>query len=224
LKIAGFIKNSFVDYPQQIAAVVFTSGCNMDCWFCHNRALIKGDCTHLPQEEIIDFLKKRVGKIDGVVVSGGEPTLQPDLIPFLQTLKSMGYLVKLDTNGSNPEVLATLLQSSLVDYVAMDIKAPAHKLEHVAKASRLQSKLHQSIAMLMCSQIDYEFRTTVVPELTLQDLEEMAQQIRGAANYALQQYRPIDGHVVTIPHNQTFMAEALKIAKQYVQNSFLRGF
>lgn len=224
MKIAGLVKNSFVDYPQQIAAVVFTSGCNMDCWFCHNSELIHGNCRLLPQQEVFNFLLSRIGKIDAVVISGGEPTLQPNLKQFILAIKSMGFLVKLDTNGSNPQVLAELLQEGLLNFVAMDIKAPPHKLERVAKAFDLSNKIMQSIALLKSSNIDYEFRTTLVPELDLQDLQEMTTMIKGAKNYVLQKYRPIDSDVITIPHNQTFIQNALKIAKNNVQNTFLRGF
>ena len=131
MNIGGLVKNSFVDYPQQIAAVIFTNGCNMNCWYCHNQDLITGTRARIPEDFVLSYLKERKNKIDGVVITGGEPTLQIDLLPFIKKIKDMGYLVKLDTNGSNPNILEELISLKLIDYIAMDIKAPKNKLNSI---------------------------------------------------------------------------------------------
>ena len=193
MQIAGLIKNSVVDYPGKIAAVVFTPGCNLDCYYCHNRFLLseetRGDL--LPAEEVLRFLDKRKKLLDGFVISGGEPTLQEDLQEFIQKVKSLGYKIKLDTNGTNPERLKDLLDSKLLDYVAMDFKAPFLKHGQICgiDAPPVLEKIKESIKLLLTGPIEYEFRTTFVPELKQEDILEMAEYIQGARLYVLQQYR-----------------------------------
>ena len=162
MEIAGFIKNSFLDFPGKIAAVLFTPGCNMDCWYCHNRQLW-AEQKRIDADEIDQFLDSHKGFIDGVVISGGEPTLQPDLVSYIRYLKDKGYLVKLDTNGLRPDVLARALP--LLDYVAMDLKAPRGELSRVVSFDVDETLLDQSAALLMTQAADYEFRTTVMPML-----------------------------------------------------------
>ena len=153
LLIGGLKKTSLLDYPDKISAIVFTQGCNFRCGYCHNPNLLKPN----QQEDIysvdvfFDFLKKRVGKLDGVVITGGEPTLQKDLIPFVEHIKSLGFLVKLDTNGSNPQVLEELLNNKLIDYVAMDIKAPLEKYSQVVGVDIDIEKVQKSINLLFNS-------------------------------------------------------------------------
>ena len=136
MNIAGLLKTATIDFPHRLAAVVFTAGCNYDCSFCHNRALL-GAAELMEDGEVLRFLEKRAGLLDGVVISGGEPTLQKDLAEFAGTLKGLGYDVKLDTNGSDPEAVGRLLDGGLVDYVAMDYKAPFSRYPEICGAGRL---------------------------------------------------------------------------------------
>lgn len=194
MKIAGLQKNSMVDYPGKLSAVVFTQGCNMNCGYCHNRCLIgpnqKEDL--YSEDGILAFLEKRRGLLDGVVVSGGEPTLQKDLESFLIRVRSMGYPIKLDTNGTNPTLLKELIDRHRVDYVAMDIKAPLCKYRQVCCSPVDTQKLSESITILKAGKVDYEFRTTYTPELSDEDLKDITNTIRGAQKYVLQQYREVD--------------------------------
>ncbi|MGI6085340.1 MAG: anaerobic ribonucleoside-triphosphate reductase activating protein [Acetivibrionales bacterium] len=194
MRIAGLQKNSMIDYPGYISAVVFTQGCNMNCGYCHNRCLISPVAENeiLRQEDVIDFLEKRRGLLDSVVVSGGEPTLQKDLPEFLETAKKMGYKTKLDTNGTNPECLRMLINNRLLDYVAMDIKAPFCKYRRVCCSPVDTRKLNESINILKEDPVEYEFRTTYTPELCEEDLLDISETIKGAHRYVLQQYREVD--------------------------------
>jgi len=194
MNIAGVQKNSMVDYPGKLSAVVFTQGCNMNCGYCHNRCLIGNRTTEslVNEEDVLSFLNKRRGLLDAVVVSGGEPTLQKDLGRFIQRVKALGYSVKLDTNGTNPQLLEQLLQDRLLDYVAMDIKAPFCKYRQVCCSPVNTGSLEGSIRILQSSDIDYEFRTTYTPVLDQHDLLDIARSIKGAKRYVLQQYREVD--------------------------------
>lgn len=193
MQIAGIVKNSVVDYPGRIAAVLFTPGCNLDCYYCHNRFLLTketwGDLLH--EEDVLSFLVKRKKLLDGLVISGGEPTVQKDLKEFIRKVKKLGYDIKLDTNGSNPELLKDLIENELIDYVAMDFKAPFAKYGQICgiDAPPVLKKIKDSIKLLLTGIITYEFRTTFVPELTKEDILEMAKFIEGARLYVLQQYR-----------------------------------
>lgn len=192
MKIAGFLKQSFVDYPGKIAAAVFTQGCNMNCVFCHNRFLVGPENLLVDEDEVYSFLYKRNKFLDGVVVSGGEPSLQPDLEAFVRNIKRMGYQVKLDTNGTRPGVLKKLIARGLVDYVAMDVKAPMKKYPEICGCSVDRKSILDSISILMASKIDYEFRTTCCPQLSEADIGEIGELISGAKKYVLQQYRETD--------------------------------
>lgn len=196
MRIAGLQKNSMIDYPGYLSAVVFTQGCNMNCGYCHNRCLIGSAAENeiLKQENIIAFLEKRCGLLDGVVVSGGEPTLQKDLPEFLEKVKEMGYKTKLDTNGTNPECLRMLINNKLLDYVAMDIKAPFCKYRRVCCSPVDTRKLSESINILKEDLVGYEFRTTYAPELCDEDLMDISKTIKGAHRYVLQQYREVDSN------------------------------
>ena len=190
MRIQKFIKNSFIDYPSHIATVVFTIGCNWKCWYCLNSPLINTNSyAECDEQEVLDFLANRVGLIDGVVICGGEPTLQPDLINFIRKVKNLGYDVKLDTNGTNPIILKKLVDDALVDYVAMDIKAPFVKYDEITGVKTEIDKVRQSIDILMNSKIDYEFRTTVTPDFSKDDILQIAQSIKGAKRYYLQAYK-----------------------------------
>ena len=188
--IAGFRKTSFLDYPGQPCAVVFTPYCNMNCTYCHNADILRGGVPLVPEAEVFAFLEKRMGTLPAVTVSGGEPTLQQDLVPFLQWLREHGYRIKLDTNGLKPAVLQQVLLRGLVDYVAMDIKASPEKYDAVARVSCDLAAIRRSICLLQNSGLPHEFRTTFAPELTTEDILGAAELVRGAERFYLQQYRP----------------------------------
>ena len=166
MKIAGFQKLTLLDFPGKVSCILFTQGCNFKCPYCQNSGLIGHENELLiDEEEIFSYLNKRKGVIDGVVISGGEPTVQKDLKIFMKRVKDMGFLVKLDTNGSNPELLEEIIQNNLVDYIAMDIKNPLPLYKEVTSVSPKQEKLKRSIDLLKTSSIDHEFRTTIIKNI-----------------------------------------------------------
>lgn len=187
--ICGLNKTTLLDYPGRVAATVFTGGCNFRCPFCHNAGLVLSPLTqeHYTEEDILSFLRKRRNILSGVCITGGEPTIQQDLPDFIQKIKELGIAVKLDTNGSHPQMLEQLIHERQIDYVAMDIKNSPAKYQDTAGFPVEQ--VLSSADLLMQSDIPYEFRTTVVKEFhTLQDLEEIAGWIRGCPGYYLQQF------------------------------------
>ncbi len=186
--IAGLQKLTLLDYPGKVACIIFTPWCNFRCVYCHNYELVFNKRPHIPEEEILNFLKDRMGLLDGVVITGGEPTLQKDLPKFISKIKRMGYLVKLDTNGSNPSMIKELLSKGLLDFIAMDVKAPFSKYKEVVGVDVDTDLLKESIKIIMSSKVDYVFRTTAWPKLTLEDYEEIGKQIKGAKLYHLQQF------------------------------------
>jgi len=191
--IAGFQKVSLIDYPGKIASVIFTQGCNFRCPFCHNPELVLPEIFNEPldNEMIFSFLKKRVEQIDGVVIGGGEPTIQDDIVDFIIKIKELNYLVKLDTNGSNPDVIETLLCMHLLDFIAMDIKAPLEKYENITKTKFDTLKINKSINLILNSNIEYEFRTTLVKsDLTNEDVLAIGNMIKNARNFTLQRFIP----------------------------------
>ncbi|MBN1870800.1 MAG: anaerobic ribonucleoside-triphosphate reductase activating protein [Candidatus Omnitrophica bacterium] len=195
MKIGGLLKFSLIDYPGKVAAVIFTQGCNFRCPYCHNPELVepKRFRDPIPEEEVLGFLKVRVGQIEGVVVTGGEPTLQKDLIEFLKKIKHLGYPVKLDTNGSHPDVLREALRLNLVDYIAMDIKAPLEKYSRLTDLKDCTERISGSIQIIKNSPITYEFRTTLAPPVVpREDLFKMASLIKGTKKYRLQRFVPRD--------------------------------
>jgi pyruvate formate lyase activating enzyme len=193
MKIGGFQKVSLIDYPGRISAVVFTRGCNFRCPFCHNPELVDPErfTDLIPEPEILSFLEKRRGRLDAVVITGGEPTLQPELLPFVIHLRAMGYLIKLDTNGTLPDVIEEMLGRRLLDYVAMDIKAPLDRYGEVTKTNSDGQRILRSISLIMGSGVDYEFRTTAVRSLLgPQEIEEIGRLIPGARRFVLQKFVP----------------------------------
>ena len=167
MKISGLQKMTLLDYPGKVACTVFLQGCNFRCPFCHNSDLLGGTGPEgIAVEELLAFLKKRQGLLDAVCITGGEPTLQNDLIDLIRSIKELGYLVKLDTNGTRPEVVKALAEENLIDYVAMDIKNSPALYPETAGAPHMDlSKIEQTMSLLMDGLVDYEFRTTVVAEL-----------------------------------------------------------
>ena len=193
MHIGGIQKNSLIDYPGKLSSVLFCSGCNFDCPYCHNPDLVTGhsSCPNdLSTGAIYDFLDQRRGFLDGVVVSGGEPTLQPDLSDLCRKIKNLGFPVKLDTNGSRPRVLQGLIREGLVDYVAMDLKTDPVLYRAYIKPDCQPDPIVASVALIMESGIDYEFRTTCVkPIVTPRTIENILELIQGARRYALQRFR-----------------------------------
>lgn len=193
MNIQGLQKLTLLDFPGHTACTVFTGGCNMCCPFCHNSSLVLTPDADLPisEDEIFALLAKRKGILDGVAVTGGEPLLQGDIADFLEKVKKEGYLIKLDTNGCFPDRLKELIDNSLVDYVAMDIKNSREKYPLTCGVPNLDlSKIDKSIGLLKNSGIEYEFRTTVVDELhTVEDIEAAAKWIQGAGQYFLQCFK-----------------------------------
>jgi pyruvate formate lyase activating enzyme len=190
--LAGFQKNSFIDYPGKISCVLFTSGCNFACPYCHNAQLARGEYpARIESTQVTAFLESRRGLLEGVVVTGGEPTLSPGLFDLCRSVKSMGYPLKLDTNGSRPAVLRRLLNQRLVDFVAMDIKAPLGDYRPFSPERGIGDKLTASIGLIMEAAPAYEFRTTcAAPFATEAAIKAIAATIEGAARYVLQPFNP----------------------------------
>lgn len=191
MKIAGLQPCSMVDYPGKVATVVFTPGCNMNCHYCHNRGLL-GDAPAQPQceaEDVLELLARRRKMLDGVVVTGGEPTLQPRLAPFLKRVRELGLAIKLDTNGTRPGVVRDLVARRLVDFVAMDLKAPFTRYGEICGVEVDPSDLRETVRVVLEGGIDHEFRTTFSPLLNEEDILQMAGAVRGAKRLVLQQYR-----------------------------------
>ena len=229
MQIHGLNKTTLLEYPEHVAATVFTGGCNFCCPFCHNGDLVlhPGECPVISEEEVIAFLKKRKNMLCGVCITGGEPTLQPDLAEFIRKIKELGLLVKLDTNGYRPGVLQGLLKEKLLDYVAMDLKNSREKYAlTVGKPDLEIEKLEESVDLLLHSGIVYEFRTTVVKGLhEEEDFAKMEQWIEGAEAYYLQSYR--DNENVIKKGYSAFEKEELEsflqLVKPYVKKAELRG-
>ncbi len=220
--IAGFQKTSFVDYPGKISSVVFTPGCNMRCWYCHNSHINAGEVELFDESDIMAYLEKRRDILEGVVVSGGEPTLHSDLRDFLLRIKALGYPVKLDTNGTNPLLLSELINEGLVNYVAMDIKAPLSRYRDITCTDDDLSAIRRSITLLINGSVDYEFRTTFAPCLQPEDMNELCADIRGAKRLFIQQYRPVrPDHPA--PHPPSALEEAAVVALKQIGQCAVRG-
>lgn len=223
MKIAGFVKNSFVDYPNNICSVVFTFGCPLSCYYCHNKHLL--DINNFVDESIVlNYINKRKNLLDAVTISGGEPTIQPDLKDFITKIKNTGLKVKLDTCGVNPDIVKSLIDSNLIDYVAMDLKCSLDQYKDICNIDVDVSKIKQTITILKESNIDYEFRTTLVPEINDTKFKEMIELIKGSKNFYIQKCN-CDKFDQTMVKNLAMNAEIfLKIAKVYVNHASLRGF
>lgn len=229
MKIQGLQKLTLLDYPEKVACTIFTAGCNFRCPFCHNASLV----THvdgendIPEEEVWRFLKKRQGVLDGVCVTGGEPLLQPDVEEFIQKIKELGFLVKLDTNGSNFETMRRLVEAKAVDYVAMDIKNSPDKYGETAGIQDYGlNNILQSVDYLMSGKVPYEFRTTVVREFhKREDFAAIGRWLRGADKYYLQGF--VDSGDLVQPglhgYTKDIMEQALEIIKVNIPNAKLRG-
>ncbi|MBI2445095.1 anaerobic ribonucleoside-triphosphate reductase activating protein [Candidatus Micrarchaeota archaeon] len=190
MKIGGFQKTSLVDYPSRVASIVFLSSCNMRCGYCYNADLACGRVPTVNEDTVLQQLENRQKYVDAVVITGGEPTIWPDLPAFMEKLKAKGFSVKLDTNGLQPDRLESILKAHLADYVAMDVKAPYAKYAQITGVLLDPSKIRQSIDIIKFSGVDYEFRTTVAPGLDVEDLREIRKQIAPAKRWFLQPFHP----------------------------------
>jgi pyruvate formate lyase activating enzyme len=229
MQINGFQKLTLLDYPGKMACTIFTSGCNFRCPFCHNASLVLPGRERdiFEQEEILDYLQKRQGILEGVCVTGGEPLIQNGLEDFLEKVKKLGYKIKLDTNGSFPERLQNIIKSGLIDCVAMDIK---NSKEHYSKTIGVEnfdiSPICDSVNILRNSSIDYEFRTTVTKELHSEnDFEAIGQWLKGAKLFFLQNFVDSGDLIGTDLHplSENELIQAKTILNQYIDKVFIRG-
>ena len=230
--LGGLQKNSFIDYPGKISCVLFVSGCNFDCPYCHNPELVKGQFTGsslIDEDMVFDFLKKRKGFLDGVVISGGEPTLKKGLASFCNKIKRIGYPVKLDTNGSRPRVIKRLVDEGLVDYIAMDIKTDPFYYPQLIKKDCRPDDILSSIRIIMESTMDYEFRTTCVrPFVNSRIMGNIVKNIKGAMLYALQYFQNTGVlHPECFPgkcsgHKEKELIELKSIAEPWVKRCIIR--
>lgn len=227
MKISGLQKLTLLDYPGKIACTVFTYGCNFRCGFCHNALLVtEENSDSISEDEFFAFLKKRQGILDGVCISGGEPTLQKDLYDFIKRVKSMGYAVKLDTNGTNPRLLKSLLEEKLLDYIAMDIKNSIEKYSFTCGCEVDINAIKESVSIIKESGIDYEFRTTTVREYhTREDFSSIADWLQGGSRYFLQHFED-SGNLIgdcLSPFDKDEMEAFAEVVRNKVPNVALRG-
>ena len=209
MKIAGLLRLTLIDFPDLLAATVFLAGCNLNCGYCHNRWMIyEADVTPtMAMADLVTWLEGRRGLLDGVCVSGGEPTLQPDLPDLLAAIKRLGFQVKLDTNGTRPDAIETLLAEGLLDYVAMDLKAPLDfRYAAIAGCSVHLPDIHRSMAALRGSGISYEFRTTVAPSLRENDLVDVGSTLSAEERWYLQPFLWAEGIPIALA-KQSCMGE-----------------
>ncbi len=229
MHIAGFQKLTLLDYPGKVACTVFTPGCGFRCPFCHNASLVLPgrEREDIPGEQVLSYLKKRAGVLEGVCISGGEPLLQKDLRGFISRIKALGYAVKLDTNGSDPTALKRLTEEGLLDYVAMDIKNALPKYPETAGVPGMDlGAVMESAETLMQGRTPFEFRTTVVREFhTPEDVREIGRWLRGAPRYFLQNFVP-SGDLIRQglhPAEEEEMRTMAGILREYVGEVALRG-
>ncbi len=240
--IGGLQKFSLLDYPEKISAIIFTQGCNFRCHFCYNPMLVRppfqaGKIKYSSQEEqedhhihqiseddLFGFLKSRAGKLQAVVITGGEPTLFKDLPEFIKKIRELGFLVKLDTNGTNPEMIGKLIKEKLVDYIAMDFKAPPKKYDKIAGVKVDFQNILKSVKIIMESGLPFEFRTTIVPDFfSVSDMDEMGEIIKGADKWFLQKFKSdiplVDNALEGVdPITDKEMESLAEIGKKYVKH------
>lgn len=229
MEFGGLEKFTLIDYPGKIAAMVFTIGCNFRCAYCHNPELVNCTVTErFSEKEILDFLEIRKELLDGVVITGGEPTMYGErLLNFMRKVKALGFLVKLDSNGTSPDTLQTAIDEKIVDYIAMDIKAPLEKYKEVTMRLDNLEAIKKSIKIIMDSNIDYEFRTTVVKsQLSFDDFDLIGNEICGAKNYFLQKFIPTKILDESFKNEHTYTDEEFEMLKEkmgeYVNNCSIR--
>ncbi len=221
----GFQRTSLIDFPGRIASIVFVMGCNMRCNYCHNPDLVFMRSKSIPESLILTEMKRRKRYVDAVVVTGGEPTIWRDLPDFLARLRGLGLLIKLDTNGTHPQMLEHIINNRLADYFAMDIKAPWQHYERIVGVRTEVESINRSASLIKQSGIEYEFRTTLAPELNANDIFEIAEQIRPAKRWYIQRF--VNGATVGRTGRSTVSLDSLKatLAKiSGIESVALRGF
>ena len=231
LDIRGIQKTTLIDYPGKIVSTIFFNRCNFRCPFCHNPELALNQDKNNPinPEEILEYLEKRKKWLDGVCLTGGEPTLHTGLEKFIKNIKKRGFLVKLDTNGTDPGIIETLIKKELVDYIAMDIKAHYDDYDNVAKVKVNKQHIKKSTEIIRNSKIDYEFRTTVAPPyFKKQDLLKICKWLDGSKHYVIQQFRNNTKMIdMTLADTQAYTPEKLEefkeIASKYFKTCEIRG-
>lgn len=229
MQIHGFNKTTLLDYPGHLASTIFLGGCNFRCPFCHNASLVLAPAEQpiIPEEEIFNTLIKRKGILEGVCITGGEPTIYPGLKNFIKKIKDLGLLVKLDTNGNNPDIIKDLITTHSIDYIAMDIKNSKENYGlSVGIKSFDVSRVSESVSILLSSNIDYEFRTTIVKELhTKEDIISIGKWIQSAGNYYLQPYK--DSGDIICPgfssYTKNELIEFKELLLPYIHNVGIRG-
>lgn len=227
MNIAGLQKTTLLDYPGKVAATIFTSSCNMRCPFCHNMNLVTSPVSYYSESDIFDFLKKRSGILEGVCITGGEPTLWPELYDFIGQIKQMGFLVKLDTNGTNPDMLCRLITDNLIDYVAMDIKSSIAEYPKACGVNNIDTdKIESSINLLLRGSVEYEFRTTMIASFhNRKVMEDIGIMLKGAKNYYLQSFIDsefVPDHSLLAPSKEELISMC-EMLKEYITNVSLRG-
>jgi pyruvate formate lyase activating enzyme len=230
MKLGGLQETSLLDYPGKISAIVWTVGCNFRCPFCYNTNMVYEESDILPIDHVLTFLDERKGKLDALSITGGEPLLHKDLGEFIKKVKMKGFLVKLDTNGSFPHRLQSLLDEELVDYVSMDVKAPLEKYDQLAGVHVDTDQIKQSIKIIVENAPDYEFKTTMIPGLLEKnDVTEITSFIKGAKRYYLQQWKmdvPLlndELRVKTKPFSKKDFLEMKQLAAPFVETCEIRG-
>ena len=229
MKFGGLQKLTLLDYPDKVAATVFTVGCNFRCPFCHNLYLVAGDGAKLEaltEEEILNFLQKRAKMLEGVCITGGEPLIQPEIERFLAKIRAIGYKIKLDTNGAFPDTLKSLIDKGLVDYVAMDVKNSKDLYAQTVGCAVDMRAIERSVELLKSGVVDYEFRTTVTATFhTAESVRDMAQWLTGAKRLYLQQFVDsgdlIDPTVTGV--DEATLRKFCEIARAFVPNTQIRG-
>ena len=228
MDFVGIDKLSLLDYDEKLSCVLFAKACNFRCPFCHNGLTVLESETYIPFDQIIDFLNSRKGKLDAVVVTGGEPTLMDDIVEKITKIKSMGFLVKLDTNGTRPEVIKELLDNNLLDYIAMDIKNSLAMYPITTGCKSINNeKIIESIKLIQNSGIDYEFRTTLVNEFhSLESIKEMGELVKGSKKLYLQQFVDREGVIQKGLHpvDEDLANKFKEILSNYVESVSLRGY
>lgn len=228
--LGGLQKTTLIDYPGKVAATVFTAGCNFFCAFCHNPSLVlvqkTPDFPFLSEEQFFWWLEKKIGLLEGICITGGEPTIHEDLPRFIENIKDLGFLVKLDTNGSNPKMLEELINNQLVDYIAIDVKVPLKRYPEVYPEMVDTDSIKRSVHLVQ--QVpEYEFRTTVVPYLLKEkDLLEIARWLNGSKKYVLQQFRPqntLNPEVSKLePYSEKELRRFCELLKDYFEKCEVR--
>jgi len=229
MKIGGLQKTSLLDYPDKISAIIWTVGCNFKCPFCYNKDLVEGNVDLIHEDEIFSFLEKRKAMLEALVISGGEPLSHKDITSFCEKVKKLGYLIKIDTNGTFPEKLKELIDKKLVDYISMDVKAPKKKYNSLSGVKTDIKKIEKSIEIIKNSVVDYEFKTTFVPTLLKkEDIIEIAKWLKNSKKYYIQQFKN-DTPVLSsklegiVPYPKEELIDTLEKIKPFFKISNVRG-